>query len=94
MSLSRFAGLLRQGSARAVASPARAAVQQAIRLSSSQAGEPFIKRHALNLIGLPVCCFVLFVIMPSYGPSEIHSIDYYDRKYLEEQKAREASKTA
>jgi len=64
---------------------------QQVRLSSS-GGESWIKRNALNVIGLPVVAVILFVFLPSFTPGEIHSIDYYDKKYTEEYKEREAKR--
>ena len=58
-----------------------------VRFSSTK--KSFFQEHALNIIGLPACAAILFFLLPSFTPGEIHSIDYYDKLYLEEQKERE-----
>ena len=53
-----------------------------------------LQKHGLNVIGLPVVAFVLFFILPTFTPGEIHSIDYYDAQYVEQEKKKEAAKAA
>lgn len=66
--------------------------RQQARLSSSKQG--FNKANLINIVGLPVCAALLFFVLPTFTPGEIHSLDWYDKKYLEETKEREAKRNA
>lgn len=63
-----------------------------IRLMSASAKKGFNKAQLLNIVGLPAIAIILFVFLPTFTPGEIHSIDWYDKHYLEQQKEREAAK--
>jgi len=91
MSLSRFSMILREG----VKSTRKPAVLMN-RMYSSSAGKEktFIQKYGLNVIGLPVCALLLFFVLPTFRPSDIHSIDWYDQQYVAETKAKEAAARA
>lgn len=61
-------------------------VQQTRMVSTKQG---FNKAQLINIVGLPLCGVILFFVLPTFTPGDIHSIDWYDKKYLEEQKERE-----
>lgn len=88
MSLSRFSSLLRQ-------SVRSSGNTQPLRLySGTKKEQNFFQRNSLNLVGLPVVAFILFVILPTFTPGEIHSVDWYDEQYVKETKAKEAARAA
>ena len=59
---------------------------------SSSAKKGFNKAQLLKIVGLPLTAVILFVFLPTFTPGEIHSIDWYDKKYLEETRAKEAAR--
>lgn len=88
MSLSRLSGILKLSAASSRnAKPVRW-------YSGAKKEQNFFQRHQLNLVGIPVVAFLLFVILPSFTPGEIHSIDWYDEQYVKATKEKEAAKAA
>lgn len=63
-----------------------------VRFYSTKKNESFIRRNALNVIGLPVCAFLLFFVLPTFRPGEIHSIDWYDQQYLKQEREKQEQK--
>lgn len=96
MSLSRASVILRQAASVRMLSPTSVTSTTIVRSYGGKAkkDQNFIQRHALNVIGLPVVAFLLFVVLPTFRTDEIHSIDWYDEQYVKETKAKEAAKAA
>ena len=46
---------------------------------SANTGSRINKGKLLNIVGLPAFAVILFVMLPTYRPSEIHNIEYYYR---------------
>lgn len=70
--------------------------QKAVRLysGSGKKDESFIQKNFLNVVVMPICVVILFTVLPTFRTGEIHSLDYYDKLYLEQTKAKEAAKAA
>lgn len=56
--------------------------------------QSFVQRHFLNVVVLPVIVVIIFTVLPTFTTAEIHSLDYYDKLYVEQTKAKEAAAAA